>query len=129
MTESTRPANSYPLSALFVLIAICSILTAMINPVARAISADQTSILQTTLAAIAVACVGLTVGLAIGLYHHRRMRGALMGMSVGIAVGVISGLLMLSPITAFPTLFGLSILGSMILVLTGFLLGFRQSSP
>jgi hypothetical protein len=57
------------------------------------------------------------------------MRGALMGMSVGIAVGVISGLLMLSPITAFPTLLSLSILGSMILVLTGFLLGFRQSSP
>jgi len=46
-----------------------------------------------------------------------------------IAQAVISGLLMLSPITAFPTLFGLSILGSMILVLTGFLLGFRQSSP
>ncbi len=129
MTESTRPVNGYPLSALFVLIAICGILTAMINPVARALAADQASILQTTLAAIAVACVGLMVGLAIGLYHHRRMRGALVGMSVGIAVGVISGLLMLSPVTAFPTLLGLSLLGSMILVLTGFLLGFRQSSP
>lgn len=126
MNKSPTPVHSYPLSALFVLIALCSVLAAMISPLARSVAAENTNLIQFVIAMVALAFIGLILGFIVGLFHYRRTRGAILGMSAGVLVGMISGPLMLSPFTAFPALLGFSFLGAIMLIVTGFILGKRS---
>ena len=112
MPESSGDRRSFPLSALFILMAACSIVAALMAPLSRAIVAGTIGFSD---AAFASACGGALVmmmGALVGLYHHRRARGLGWGLLTGGLIGMVMGPVVLSPVSAFPSLLTLSVGGA-----------------
>lgn len=125
MQQTDRNVESgYPLSALFVLLAVCAVVSVLLAPVARAVVTKQVTWDQ-----IAITCffgvilVGI-LGAVIGLYHYRPLRGAGWGVLTGGIIGLFIGPVMLAPPEEIGTLVTVSIVGSVVLVITGAAFGF-----
>ena len=118
MEESSQQANRrvYPLSVLFIVTAGCAIVAALMTPLLRAVGDGQVGLLEAGLIAIWGSGFGMAIGGVVGLYHFRRMRGLLWGLVTGMFVGAALGPLSLVPVDAVPSLFGLSLVGSAVLV-------------
>ena len=70
---STQTTTSYPLSAVFYIVAVAAILFSLVAPM------------------IVLAILGMFLGALIGLYHYRRRRGVGWGMLVGMFTGAFLG--------------------------------------
>jgi hypothetical protein len=117
--------NGYPLSALFVLLAACAVVSALLAPVARAVVTKDVTLDQVGITAfLGLILVGM-IGGVIGLYHYRPLRGVGWGALTGGIIGLLIGPLMLAPPQAIGTLVTVSVGGSIVLLVTGAAFGIR----
>ncbi|MCA9145835.1 MAG: hypothetical protein KDB05_23745 [Planctomycetales bacterium] len=116
--------SGYPLSALFVLIAACAVVSALLSPVVHAVIAKLLTIEQVVGASIGGAVIVAIIGSVIGLYHYRPLRGIGWGVVTGGVIGMLIGPVMLAPPEAIGPLVTMSIGGSIVLLLTGTAFGF-----
>lgn len=125
MNETSRSVQTgYPLGALFVLLAACAVVSALLSPVARAAVEGDLPLIQILVASLVGLAVLGILGGVIGLYHYRPIRGAGWGMLTGGAIGVLIGPLMLAPPEALGSLVTVSLGGSVVVLITGAVFGF-----
>lgn len=115
--------HSYPLSALFVLVAACAVIASLITPVVQSIADGTVGVSEAVGAGVTGTLVTLLLGAVVGLYHYRRLRGVLWGALTGALIGMIAGPVVVAPASAFPSLMSISAFGALVLVLIG--AGFR----
>ena len=127
MNEVPQPSrHTYPLSALFVLMAGCAVVASLVTPVARAVVAGKVGVPETITASVmGTILVTMLAGL-IGLYHYRQWRGFLWGILTGALLGVVIGPVALAPIEAVPSIFSMSLLGGVMLVVIGAIFRFAS---
>lgn len=114
MTEPAR--RSYPLGALFVLVAFCGVLAALAAPLARAISSGVVSAEDVALAILIGAPITAVIGAIVGAHQLRWIIGGLMGFGIGALVGAVCTPLTLIPARGFPGLLFASIGGSLVML-------------
>jgi hypothetical protein len=117
MNGNHRPSErSYPLGALFLLVAVCAVtlgLTALLLRDQGQLGNRWPQIIWSALLGSAV-CAFL--GLMVGQFHFSRLRGAGWGVFVGWLLGLFAGPLLLVPPAAFPLLLLTAFLGAAILI-------------
>lgn len=116
--------SGYPLSALFVLVAACAVVSALLSPVVHAVIAKVLTLEQVAGASVGGAVIVAIIGGVIGLYHYRPLRGVGWGVLTGGVLGMLIGPVMLAPPEAIGPLVTMSIGGSIVLLLTGVAFGF-----
>jgi hypothetical protein len=125
MQQADRSVRSgYPLSALFVLVAACAVVSALLTPVVHAVGAKVLTLEQVAGASFCGAILVALGGGVIGLYHYRPLRGVGWGVLTGGIIGLLIGPVMLAPPEAIGSLVTMSIGGSIVLLLTGAAFGF-----
>ncbi|HJN09972.1 MAG TPA: hypothetical protein QF564_14900 [Pirellulaceae bacterium] len=112
MPEPTGDRRSFPLSALFILMAACSVVAALMAPLSRAIGEGEIGVSEAALASACGAVLVMMLGAVIGLYHHRPARGMGWGILIGGGIGMVMGPVVLSPHSAFPSLLTMSVGGA-----------------
>ena len=128
MEPSDRSVQTgYPLSALFVILAACAVVSALLTPVARAVVIGELTLAQVVGASIVAAILVAMIGGVIGLYHYRPLRGAGWGVLTGGVIGLLIGPLMLAPPEAITEVVTVSIVGSIVLLITGAAFGCGMS--
>jgi len=127
MTE--RPQHGYPLSALFVLLAVCAVLAAMFAPVVRGVVEEKIPAGMFSASMPATAFLMAILGLIVGLHHHRRGLGAGLGVATGFVMGLLIGPLALCPPEGFPKLVVAAVGGSATLVLIGVIFRLTSRTP
>ncbi len=88
------PSQGYPLSSLFILIALFAVLAAHLSPLATAQQRKELSVTTVLTAPMVGAFVGACFGVIIGLYHYQRQRGVLLGLAMGVVMGAICGVIL-----------------------------------
>lgn len=116
--------TGYPLSALFVLLAACAVVSALLAPVAHAVVAKDLTLSQIFGASFFGAIFVGIVGGVIGLYHYRPLRGVGWGTLTGTIIGTFVGPVMMAPPEAIGRLVTMSIGGSIVMLITGAAFGF-----
>ncbi|HUG66689.1 MAG TPA: hypothetical protein VMM76_02990 [Pirellulaceae bacterium] len=116
--------GGYPLSALFVLLAACAVVSALLTPVVHAVVGKVLTIEQVAGASVGGAMFVGLIGGVIGLYHYRPLRGVAWGILTGGIIGTVVGPIMLAPAEAIGPLVTMSIGGSIVLLITGAAFGF-----
>lgn len=108
--------RSYPLGALFVLVAVCGVVAALAAPLARAIQKGDVGLLHVVLAMAAGATAAGILGAIVGALQRNWVLGGAIGLGVGVVVGAAAGPLALIPTAAFPALLVASIGGSIVMI-------------
>jgi hypothetical protein len=108
--------RSYPLGALFILVAFCGVLAALAAPLARAISSGAISASDVAIAMGAGALLAALLGAVVGAHHVRWLVGSAIGLGAGALIGAVCGPLVLIPARGFPALLFAGISGSIVLV-------------
>ncbi len=125
MEETSRNVQSgYPLGALFVLLAACAVVSALLSPVAHAVVDGNIPLSQLVWSCLIGGIVLAMIGAVIGLYHYRPVRGFGWGVLTGGALGLLLGPLMLAPPESLGSLVTVSLGGSIVLLITGGVFGF-----
>lgn len=128
MSMSTNEPNSdyrhlqrrgYPLSALFVLVAICGILLAQVTPIVRAVIQGEVGVTETIVAALAGGVLVMCLGVLVGMYHYRRWRGIGLGALTGALIGVTTGPLALVPADKSLGILAAAVGGAVVLLAIG----------
>ncbi len=117
--NTSQPAGdvrSFPLSALFILMAACSVVAALVAPLSRAVGSGKVSLAAAAEASACGAVLVMLMGAVIGLYHHRPGRGLGWGIVTGGGIGMVMGPVVLSPQSAFPSLLTMSLGGAVALL-------------
>jgi hypothetical protein len=128
MRQAARSVQTgYPLSALFVLLAACAVVSALLTPVVHAVVAKTLTIEQVAVASFIGAILVAKIGGVIGLYHYRPLRGAGWGVLTGGIIGTFIGPVVLAPPEAMGQLVTVSIGGSIVLLITGAVFGFSTT--
>jgi hypothetical protein len=108
--------RGYPLGTLFVLIAICAVLTAGAAPAIRAVANERLQWWQPLLAAGIAAGVMGFVGACMGGFYYPHWRGLLMGGIAGAGVGLFAGpLALVEPRELLPAVLAMCV-GSVIAI-------------
>jgi len=120
--------HTYPLSALFVLMAACGVVTALLTPVVRGVVAGDVGLAETLGSSLGGALVIMVLSGVLGLYHYRPVRGFLWGIITGGTIGMIVGPVVVAPAKSFPSLIATSLLGAILLVVIGAILHWTTRS-
>lgn len=112
MPEPSVERRSFPLSALFILMAACCVVAALLAPLSRAVVSGKVGIVETATASACGSLLVTLMGAVIGLYHHRPARGLGWGIVTGGAIGMVMGPVVLSPKSDFPSLITMSVGGA-----------------
>jgi hypothetical protein len=123
-TESR--GQGYPLSTLFLLIAVCAISSALVAPAVRSAAAGKTGLWDHLSASLGGMLLMTCLGAVIGLYHYRRTRGLLWGMITGATLGAFFGPIALTPGSDLHSLVSLSIGGSLLVIAVGVAMRFAS---
>lgn len=97
-SHSHRVDQGYTLGTLFLLIAACASVLALVTPLVRSHVGEEIGLSEF---AISVICGGLSfgaIGLLVGLFHFSRLHGSLLGLLLGITLGTFAGPLVFVPI-------------------------------
>ena len=117
--------QSYPLGALFLLVAIFAVLTAIIG---RLRSIAAVNIGELILAGGWGGVAGMLAGVIIGLYHFHRVKGFFLGAVMGAIVGVLCGpIVLLSQSHPVETL-GVAVAGVFVLNALAFAYSYANSA-
>ena len=112
MAEPNEERRSFPLSALFILMAACAVVAALMAPLTRAMGEGKIGVADAAVASACGALMVMLLGAVIGLYHHRPARGLGWGIVTGGGIGMVMGPVVLSPLSAFPSLLTMSVGGA-----------------
>ena len=97
MTGRPTLHQGYPLPALFLLVAVCGVVVAVVMPAIRTIASGRVEAGMVLVSlGIATFCSSL-LGAIVGLHHFRRLRGLGWGIVAGLFVGLTVGLLAVVP--------------------------------
>lgn len=110
---------SYPLSALFVLMAACGVATALITPVVRGVVTGDVGIAELIGTSLGGSVVVMVLCGILGLYHYRPVRGFFWGILTGGIIGLLVGPVMVAPTKYFLSLVLTSLVGAVLLVAMG----------
>jgi hypothetical protein len=116
MADAKRSSErGYPLSTLFLLIAAVAVLLGMVAPAlhrpAQELHWDE------LFGASLSSGMGLAlVGFCVGLFQHRRWRGAWWGVLLGGVLGMLSGPIVAVPWSGFPQVLLSSLCGALLVV-------------
>jgi len=110
--------RSYPLGALFVLVAAAGVISALLSPVVRAVVAGQVGFVEAVSASVGGALCGMVLGAVVGLYHYRLLRGLAWGTLTGGVIGMLVGPVVLAPGHAFGSLMTVSVTGAAALLIS-----------
>jgi hypothetical protein len=126
-----RSANqaAYPLSALFVLVAVFCMVAAHVAPVVQSVVAGKVGFFDALLASAVGAGGIMILGGIMGLYHHRPLRGCAWGVLVGGFLGSLIGPIILAPPEIFVPLAITSLTGAAVLLLIGGLVHLSPRRP
>jgi hypothetical protein len=116
---TNKPGKSrrvYPLSVLFVLIAIASVMVGFLRPIVQSLSRGPVGVAEATMASVGGAIGVAFVGGLVGMHHYNRGRGLMWGIATGLAIGAVLGPASLTPLETAPTLMSIAVGGSMLLV-------------
>ena len=113
-----HPSRSFTLSSLFVLVAACAVLLAM-SASAAGHAKGRAGAQELAVAALIGAAAVALLGVAVGLHHYRRLRGAALGGTIGFVVGLAAGPLVLVPAANFLSLLRISLAGAALVVAAG----------
>ena len=127
MPELNGDRRSFPLSALFILLAACSVVSALMAPLSRAIAEGTIGVSEAATASICGSVLVMLLSASIGLYHHRPGRGLGWGILTGGGIGLVMGPVVLSPQSAFPSLLTMSVGGAAALLAVSAIFCGRQS--
>ena len=117
--QEFRRQRGYPLTALFVLVGICAILSALLGPAIHVVATRRVDLSSFFGAAmVSTICIGM-LGVFVGLFHHKRGRGVLLGGATGGVVGFFVGPLAIVPVEGFASLIAAGLGGSVTLVALG----------
>ena len=111
-----RVDQGYTLGTLFLLIAACAAVLALVTPLIRSRVGEDIGLSEF---AVSVALGGLllgAIGVFVGLFHYARLPGALMGLLMGIALGACAGPLVLVPVEELPVILALAAGGFALIV-------------
>jgi hypothetical protein len=95
--HSTRVDRSFSLSTLFLLTTACASVLVLITPLVRSNVGEEIGLGE--FVAVVIGCgmwLGMT-GIVVGLFHYRRLVGAMTGLMLGILLGVVAGPLAFVP--------------------------------
>lgn len=112
----SRPRHGYPLGALFLLVAACAVLTAIVAPVGRAVAADKVTLVELLVSLGIGVLSGLVLGLCVGAFHYRLFRGLWIGALTGGLLGLVAGPLAVVPAASVLEVFTAAAGGSVLLV-------------
>jgi hypothetical protein len=121
--------QSYPLSALFLLLAACGVVCALLTPVIRAVMEGQVGGKDTAMASLGGALLSMCGGAIIGLYHYRPFRGLGWGILSGGVIGLIVGPIILAPPESLASLMAMAVGGAVVLIVTGLFFGTVMRGP
>jgi hypothetical protein len=120
--------TTYPLSAMFILMAACAMVTALMGPVVRSVVSGNLGLGDVLVASVAGSAAIMVLGAVLGLYHHRPLRGFAWGLLVGGAFGAVIGPIALTPANSFVSILITSCAGAVMLVVAGTFIR-RLSAP
>lgn len=123
MEDIGQPGRrSYPLSALFVLMAACGVVTALLTPAVRNVVSGDVGLAELLGTSLGGSVVVMVLCGILGLYHYRPVRGFLWGILTGGIIGLVVGPVMVAPMKSFLSLVVTSLIGATLLVAMGALL-------
>lgn len=118
--DNRSTLRGYPLSALFLLVTLFATLSAFVAIAARTLNTPDVDSLLKLLGFSTAGCMMFAVlGIFVGLFHYRQLRGMLLGLLSGGVIGLFAGPILLIPTDLFLELVLVSIVGSIIIILVG----------
>lgn len=115
--------RGYPLGSLFLLVTACAVILALILPLVRGwtklTAGDNDILVALILGGLALAFVGML----LGLFHRPRWLGAAWGLLIGCLMGIAFGLVLFIPPDEFPIVLSTALGGGLLIVLLAALLG------
>jgi hypothetical protein len=119
----TTQRPGYPLALLFLAVAVSAVLLAMDAAAISSVQQHFGDALGQALAGVVGGCFwGGCFGAIVGLFHHRRGRGAGLGALSGAVTGALIGPLCVAPQTSGESLAVTSLFGSLLIVALGLLI-------
>lgn len=111
-----RPVGGFPLRALMLFMAACSLFAAHLLPLAESIKDGKVSGESAAVASLIAALVFMFVGALCGIMQRGPIAGFVVGAIAGFVLGAMLGPLCLLPVEQFYRVFVVSIVGSVLLV-------------
>ena len=108
--------RGYPLNTLFLLIAACAVIIAMVAPLARGGIGQGLGVGEVVASGLVGGILLAGIGALVGLFHYSRANGATWGILVGALLGALFGPSLFIPPKDFSLVLGTSI-GGAVLVL------------
>jgi hypothetical protein len=108
--------RGYTIGTLFLLIATCATILALISPLARGRLNEEFGVPQLVIVSLLGGLVLGFVGMIIGLFRYRKMIGVMQGILVGIFLGFMFGPLILIPADDFTMVISLGLAGAVCIV-------------
>ncbi len=97
MTRLRGSPHTYPLYALFILLAACAVVFSLLAPVVRGLLGDRATASALVVRMIIGLAASLLIGVIVGLTHHRKLRGVFLGLIIGAFLGPVLGALSMMP--------------------------------
>lgn len=123
-----QPNRSTPLGALFLFVAVCSVLVGMIVPGFAAIQESSVALVETIVLIVLGMGGGSVIGFLIGLLFEDRVGAALIGSLVGAASGFVATLMSMAKDTSTPSAFLTAVIGSIVVLVCAFIMRQRSKS-
>ena len=114
--SARRPAGGFPLRALILFMAACSLFAAHLLPLAESIKEGNVSGVSAAVASLVAALVLMVIGALCGIMQRGPIAGFVVGAIAGLVLGALLGPLCLLPVEQFFRVFVVSIVGSVLLV-------------
>ena len=93
-TPRISASQGFPLSSLFILIALFAVLAAHLSSLATPQQRSELSVTTVITVPLVGVFLGACFGVIIGLYHFQRARGVLLGLATGVVMGAICGIIL-----------------------------------
>ena len=108
--------RGYPLGALFLLVAACAVILALVALLMQEPKRLDDLIAPILISALTGAVVVMMLGMVVGLFHFSRPSGVAWGTLVGGLLGIFFGPIMFISASAFPYVLLTSVAGAVLVI-------------